>query len=91
MIAEVPAYLAHDGRNRKRHELRTLVCVEAVHRVDQPHARHLEQVFQGFAAVAEAVCDVVGQRQTAFDDHVALTLILDRSLDPASSDDETCP
>jgi hypothetical protein len=81
VIAEVSAYLAHDGRNRKSHELRTFVWVEAVHRVDQPYARHLDQVFQGFAAVAEAACDVVGQRQTAFDDYVSLPPILDRSLD----------
>ena len=42
--------------------------------------RHLDQVFQALSAVAEATCDVVGQRQTAFDGHVALTLILDRFL-----------
>jgi hypothetical protein len=35
---------------------------EPVHRVDQPDPCHLDEVFERFTTVAEAACDVAGQR-----------------------------
>jgi hypothetical protein len=80
MIAEVSANFAHHGRNGERQKIRTVLSVEAVHRLNQPHSCHLDEVFERFTAITEPACDVVGQRQTAFDDHNSLALVLNRLL-----------
>ena len=84
MIAEVSANLAHHCRHRERQELRTVLDVEAVHRIDQPYSGHLDEVLERLTAVTEAACDVVGQRQTTFDDHLSLALVLESTARPAS-------
>ncbi len=48
--------------------------VEPDHRIHQAHARDLDQVVAGFPAPVETAGDVVGQRQAALDDAVALPL-----------------
>ena len=68
----MPANLAHDRRHRERHEVRAGVDVEPDHGVDQTHPGDLDQVVARLAAAVEAAGDVVGQRQAALDDAVAL-------------------
>jgi hypothetical protein len=80
VVAEVPANLTHDGRHRKRHEIRPGVDIEPDHRVDQSHAGHLHQIIAGFAASVEPAGDVVGQRQASLHDPVTLALKLRRGV-----------
>jgi len=68
------ADLAHDGRHRERHEVRAGVDVEPDHRVHQTHPGNLDQVVAGLAAAVETTGDVIGQRQAALHDAVALPL-----------------
>jgi hypothetical protein len=80
VIAKVSAHLPHHGRHGKRQEIRTVVDIEAVHRLNQTHPCHLNEIFVRFSAVLEAACDVVSQRQTAFNDQVSPAAVLKRTL-----------
>ena len=60
MVAEVSANFAHHGRNGERQKIRTVLSVEAVHRLNQPDSCHLDEVFERFTAITEPACDVVG-------------------------------
>jgi hypothetical protein len=70
----MPTDLPHDGGHRERDEVGAGFHVEARDGVDQSDASHLDQVVAGFSAALEPAGYVVGQRQTAFDDFVPMTL-----------------
>jgi len=58
----MPANLTHDRGHRERHEIRAGLHVVPDDGIDQPDARHLDEVVAGLAATVEATGDVVGQR-----------------------------
>jgi len=70
----MPADLSHDRGHRKRDEVGTGLKVEPRDGVDESDASHLNQVVAGFTTALEPAGDVVGQRQTPFDDLVPMTL-----------------
>jgi hypothetical protein len=80
VITEVSANFAHHGWYGESQEICAVLGIISVDRLNQPHPRHLSEVFERFSAVSEPACDVVGQGQTAFDDHVSLAPVLGRPL-----------
>jgi hypothetical protein len=72
VVSEVLAYLAHHGRHGERHEFGAVVGVEAVDGADEADACCLDEIVMWLAAAAVSPRNVVRQRQTAFDDCVAL-------------------
>src|SRR5215208_2864643 len=76
VIAEVSANFAHYGWNGERQEIRAVVDVEAVHRLDQTHPGHLDEILECFSTVLEAASDVFGQRETSLYDHFSATAVL---------------
>ena len=71
LVAEVPLDLADDRRGRVGRELDPALEVEPVDRLDQPDRRHLDQVVERLAAVAEPAGEVLDQRQVHLDQLVA--------------------
>jgi hypothetical protein len=72
-IAEMSPNLAHHRGDGEGEKFSAVVDVEAVHGTHQADACSLNEIIERFAAAAVAPCDVIGQWQTAIDDHVALT------------------
>ena len=60
MVAKVPADFAHHGWNSERKEIRPVIGIEPVHRIEQPYSCHLNEIFERLTAVIETACDVVG-------------------------------
>lgn len=71
-IPKVPAYLAHDRGHGERHKVRAATDVETVDR-ELTDSRGLYEIVKRFAAVPEPACDVISQRQSPFNDYLALT------------------
>lgn len=76
VIAEVPTHLAHHRGDGERQETAALFGVEAVDRIDQTQSGDLTQVLEVLTAPVIVARDVLRQRQAAFDDRVAMTLML---------------
>jgi hypothetical protein len=80
LVAEVPLDLADDRRRRVRGELHTAVRVEAVDRLDQPDRGDLGEVVERLAAVAEAACEMLHERQVHADQLIAQLRVLGAAI-----------
>ncbi|MBE5472597.1 hypothetical protein E3G67_004555 [Mycobacteroides abscessus] len=75
VVAKVPAYLPHHGRNRKAEKARALFRVKTVDCIQQAHSGNLDQVLEIFTTAIEMTCDIVRQRQASGDYLLVLTLV----------------
>ena len=79
-ITEVPADFAEHGRHGERQEIRALVDVEAVDRIDQAQPGGLNKIVERFTPASVSAGDVVGNRQEALDNPLALALTSERAV-----------
>jgi hypothetical protein len=71
LVPEVSLQLPRDRRGRERGELQASVGVEALHRLDETHQRHLTEVVERLAAVQEPAREELRQTEVMLDELVA--------------------
>ena len=75
-VSEMSSNLARHRRHGERQKVCSVLDVEAVDRMDQPHAGCLDQIVERLTAVSISAGDVFGQRQATLYDGVSLALML---------------